>query len=72
MSKIITRSIQTNNRSGTFSCKADYTPLNNGMVEVEELTYDSYGILPSGREFRQLPLAEAQAEYRQRKANGWH
>ena len=68
----MTRTIQMNNRSGSFSAKADYTPLPDGQnVEISEWTFDTLGILPNGTETRTLPLSEAQAEYRERKANGW-
>ncbi len=66
-----TRTIQRTNRSGSFSTRADYTPINNGKVRVDDWTWDAMGILPNGTETRILPLIEAQDEYRERKANGW-
>ena len=66
-----TSTIQQTNRSGSFSVIADYTPDDNGNVNISERTWDSYGIIPNGVETRTLPLSEAQAEYRERKANGW-
>jgi len=69
---IMTRTIQTTNRSGSFSAKADYTPTPDGKnVEISEWTFDTMGILPNGTEIRTLPIAEAQSEYKERKANGW-
>lgn len=67
----MTRTIQKTNRSGSFSTKADYVPLDNGNVEIHDWTFDSLGILPSGTEKRTMTLSEAQAEYKERKANGW-
>jgi hypothetical protein len=69
--KMTDRTIQMNNKSGTFSCRAQYTDLDNGTCEVAEWTWDSLGILPNGAEVSIMPLAQAQAQYRERKANGW-
>ena len=66
-----TRTIQHTNRSGSFSVIADYTPDYNGKVNISERTWDSMGIIPNGVETRTVSLNEAQAEYRERKANGW-
>jgi hypothetical protein len=71
MNTFRTRSIQQNNRTGTFSVKADYTPMDDGNVRVDECVWDSMGIIPNGVESKVMPLAEAQAEYRERMANGW-
>lgn len=69
--KITDRTIQFNNRSGTFSCKAQYQDLGNGTCEVAEWTWDQLGILPNGAEVSVVPLEQAQAQYRERRANGW-
>jgi membrane protein implicated in regulation of membrane protease activity len=68
---IMTRTIQRTNRSGSFSTRAEYTPQPDGRVRIDDWTWDAYGILPNGTEVRYLPLTEAQAEYRERKQNGW-
>ena len=66
-----THTIQNNTKSGSFSARATYKPLGNGMVEVAEWVHDRMGILPGGTEYKTLPLSEARAEYKQRKERGW-
>lgn len=66
---LLSRKLEMN--TGTFSAMVEYIPTEQGNCIIHELRYDSFGILPDGVELpRKLPLAEAQAEYRERKASG--